>query len=422
MVAASETAPATWGPVDTRYLHKDHLGSVDVVTDANGAVLERLSFDPWGKRRQIDWTQFTQANPYNFQLASVNRGYTGHEQLDPVGLVHMNGRVYDPEIGRFLSADPFVQDATNSQAFNAYAYVQNNPLSLTDPSGFFSIGGIFKAIGKFFSAIGRAFGHIARAIARSQIGRAILQIAACTFGGPIGCAAAAAGLTLAAGGTLRDAIIGAALAFIQVPGTGSMSAWTGVWGAVGDAVATLPKAFQFAGAVVTHAVVGGALSMAQGGSFLSGAAAGAVGAVGSGLGMSLGARDIVSNTVISAVAGGTASVLTGGKFANGAITAAFAHLYNDENLGGRVNEAISRNIFGGYWDAVQRGAAEAGKEVMDKGLKAGAAVTSAGLVLSGIGAAVAAPGIVLGEAAAEIGILGGGTDGIGVGANACLSP
>ena len=159
-----------------------------------------------------------------------------------------------------------------------------------------------------------------------------MQIIACATTGPFGCAAASAALTLAAGGSIRDALIGAALAFVQTPGSGSMSAWTGVWGAVGDAVATLPKAFQFAGSVVTHAVVGGALSMAQGGSFLSGAAAGAVGAVGSGLGEAFGAGS-VGRVVISAVAGGTASVLTGGKFANGAITAAFATMFNEFGIG-----------------------------------------------------------------------------------------
>jgi hypothetical protein len=58
----------------------------------------------------------------------------------------MNGRVYDPELGRFLSADPFVQDASNAQSWNRYDYVLNNPLSMTDPTGFF-FGSIFHAIG-----------------------------------------------------------------------------------------------------------------------------------------------------------------------------------------------------------------------------------------------------------------------------------
>ena len=49
----------------------------------------------------------------------------------------MGGRVYDPEIGRFLSPDPFVQYPGSAQGMNRYAYVGNNPLSFTDPSGYF---------------------------------------------------------------------------------------------------------------------------------------------------------------------------------------------------------------------------------------------------------------------------------------------
>ena len=63
-------------------------------------------------------------------------GYTGHEHLDNLGLIHMNGRVQDPFIGRFLSADPFVPDPLNGQSFNRFSYVRNNPLALIDPSGF----------------------------------------------------------------------------------------------------------------------------------------------------------------------------------------------------------------------------------------------------------------------------------------------
>jgi hypothetical protein len=49
----------------------------------------------------------------------------------------MNGRIYDPTLGRFLQADPFIQYPNNSQSFNRYSYVLNNPLSYTDPSGYF---------------------------------------------------------------------------------------------------------------------------------------------------------------------------------------------------------------------------------------------------------------------------------------------
>ncbi|MFT5451759.1 MAG: RHS repeat-associated protein, partial [Enterobacterales bacterium] len=50
----------------------------------------------------------------------------------------MNGRVYDYNLGRFLSVDPFIQDPDNSQSMNPYSYIMNNPLSGTDPSGYLS--------------------------------------------------------------------------------------------------------------------------------------------------------------------------------------------------------------------------------------------------------------------------------------------
>jgi RHS repeat-associated protein len=119
------------GTPDTRYLHKDHLGSITtIVTNQNVAGSEKLSYDAWGKRRHgTDWWSVPSA-------ASEERGYTGHEHLDNVNLIHMNGRVYDPQLARFTSPDPFVSDPLYSQSYNRYAYVHGNPLKYTDPSGF----------------------------------------------------------------------------------------------------------------------------------------------------------------------------------------------------------------------------------------------------------------------------------------------
>jgi len=93
-----------------------------VITDESANVVEQMSSDPHGKRRNTDWSD---AGSQLFGVETT-RAYTGHEMLDDVSLVHMNGRVYDPEIGRFLSADPFIQAPTNSQSFNRYSYVFNN--------------------------------------------------------------------------------------------------------------------------------------------------------------------------------------------------------------------------------------------------------------------------------------------------------
>lgn len=69
-------------------------------------------------------------------IRATDRGYTGHEMLDNLGLIHMNGRVQHPKIGRFLSADPFVTEPGSTQGWNRYGYVSNNPLTFIDPSGF----------------------------------------------------------------------------------------------------------------------------------------------------------------------------------------------------------------------------------------------------------------------------------------------
>lgn len=116
---------------EIRYFHKDHLGSTSVITDANGSVVERLSYDAWGKRRNADGS-----NPASPPPSLTRYGFTGHEHLDEVGLVHMNGRVYNPTLGRFVSPDPGVQYPKYSQSYNRYAYTINNPLSFVDPSGF----------------------------------------------------------------------------------------------------------------------------------------------------------------------------------------------------------------------------------------------------------------------------------------------
>jgi RHS repeat-associated protein len=95
------------GSVRLRWQHKDHLGSVVALTDETGAVAERLSFDAWGKRRNPNGSD----DPAGALTSQATRGFTGHEMLDDVDLVHMNGRVYDPITARFTSADPFVKHA-----------------------------------------------------------------------------------------------------------------------------------------------------------------------------------------------------------------------------------------------------------------------------------------------------------------------
>ena len=120
------------------YIHKDYLGSYYCVTSDNGIVIELnnveqiYSFDPWGRRRNhTNWSYDNVPATFLF-----DRGFTGHEHLDLFALINMNGRVYDPMLGRFLSPDPIVQGLNNSQNFNRYSYALNNPLKFIDPSGY----------------------------------------------------------------------------------------------------------------------------------------------------------------------------------------------------------------------------------------------------------------------------------------------
>jgi RHS repeat-associated protein len=66
----------------------------------------------------------------------TERGFTGHEHLDDTYLIHMNGRVYDYRLGRFLSVDPIISNPASSQSINPYSYIGNNPFSGIDPTGY----------------------------------------------------------------------------------------------------------------------------------------------------------------------------------------------------------------------------------------------------------------------------------------------
>ena len=117
------------------YLHRDHLGSVELVTGPSGKAVARLAYDPYGARRASDWSRSLTAAE-SAALSDVHpRGFTGHEHLDRVGLIHAGGRLYDPRLGRYLGPDPAVSDPARSQDWNGYAYVANGPLSFTDPTG-----------------------------------------------------------------------------------------------------------------------------------------------------------------------------------------------------------------------------------------------------------------------------------------------
>lgn len=283
--------PATSG----RYLHHDHLGSIAAISDELGAVVERLAFDPWGKRRYANGN----SDPLD-QIVGQNtaRGFTMHEHLDEVGVIHMNGRIYDPLVGRFLSADPFVQSPQNLQSYNRYSYVLNNPLTYTDPSGHFSLKRFLRGIvgavvgyfvgpwvGGFFQSYGPLATNIATGFAGGFTGGVISS------------------------GTLKGGLYGGLSggAFRAIGYYGESGAWS-------------PATY-----VAAHAATGCITESISGGSCKSGAISAGFSKWATVEGPDFGD---FGNGVKSIVVGGTASVLAGGKFEDGAITAAYGYIFN----------------------------------------------------------------------------------------------
>lgn len=286
-----------------QYLLKDHLGSLDVIIDQNGSVVgpsgntvkQSQSYDPWGLRRSpTTWVPLSLASLYLYDHSATNRGFTGHEMVDEAGLIHMRGRLYDPRLGRFLQADPTVQFPTDTQSYNRYSYVLNNPLIYTDPSGYGVLENIIDALITavlFVAGTAACYGN---------------YLCGAAFAG-----AWRAGSVWAQGGTWNQMLRQGAI-------TGA-SSW---------AFAYL-NGLNLSGAdtFISYGTVGGITNILQGGDFGSGFLAagitplvGAKIAPGTALGNALGMGGrIALNTII----GGTVSELTGGKFANGAGYAAF---------------------------------------------------------------------------------------------------
>ena len=129
--AAADTVTPACG---TCYLTTDHLGSTRLVTDADGNVVARHDYLPFGEEvpagsagRTGQWGAFD----------SVSQKFTGQERDSETGLDFFQARHFSNVLGRFLSADPgnAGADLSDPQTWNGYSYVRNNPLALVDPSG-----------------------------------------------------------------------------------------------------------------------------------------------------------------------------------------------------------------------------------------------------------------------------------------------
>ena len=305
-------AAGSCGADPVRYVLRDHLGSVDRLTDAKGAEAQSMSFGAWGARRSPDdWAELAKEAAAAFDACATNRGFTGHEMLDAAGAVHMNGRLYDPALGRFLRADPFVQFPTSLQGHNRYSYALNNPLAFTDPSGYF-LKGLLRPLASI-------------AISVWLPGAGIWTGTGLFAANGIGAVAASGFIAGAVGsGSLKGAVTGAftAAAFHGVGGIAFKE------GFVGSSLKAL-----------SHGAVGGITSVLAGGRFGHGfISASAAQALSGPIGQLEGR---FRRTAAAAALGGTLSAATGGKFANGAATGAFSRAFNDE-LHERSIKALAR--------------------------------------------------------------------------------
>jgi RHS repeat-associated protein len=311
-------------PATFDYLLRDSLGSIDTIASETGQLKSRQSFNAHGQRREAartvtsSWSLLSLLQAANFNTSTTTQGYTGHEQLDQVGLVHMNARLYDPELGRFIQADDFVEPEA-TQGLNRYSYVLNNPLSATDPSGNFSLR----------QALGIVVGVVAAIISGQlwALNNLWASFATAVAGG-FASAAIATG-SLKAG--LWGAISAAAFWGIGNYFSGQVKVAVPTESGVIEIVRNIPSGSSVA-KVAAHAITGGTLTHLQGGKFGHGfVAAGftealspAVGQLGEGRNFGT----VLKKTAASAAIGGTASKLSGGSFANGATTGAFQQLFN----------------------------------------------------------------------------------------------
>lgn len=285
------------------YLHRDYQGSILAITNDTGVVVEKRLFDAWGTLIKVQ----NGAGVNLPGLTFFDRGYTGHEHLQSVGLINMNARLYDPKLHRFLSPDNYIQEPYNTQNYNRYAYCVNNPLKYTDVTGntFFGLDVLAASI-----VIGALIGTASYLVQCVIIGN------------------------ISAGGIIQSAVIGAISGAVTF-GIGQHAT------AIGDFYARASYS------ALAHGMFQGTLTGVQGGNFWQGFAAGAISSLASsawqggsngtksgffkennwaygtkdvavaGIGSGTGTGGMIA---FGTIMGGAGAALTGGNFWQGAVT------------------------------------------------------------------------------------------------------
>ena len=148
--SAPVVAVTTGGSTIYYYLIRDYLGNITHVYNSSNSTTREYSYDAWGRRRNAaDWSYDLTGQP---ELLA-DRGFTSHEHLPWFNLINMNGRLYDPLVGAFVSPDPNIQMPDHTQGLNRYTYCMNNPLLYVDPSGYTILSNFGHWIGKNWKSI-----------------------------------------------------------------------------------------------------------------------------------------------------------------------------------------------------------------------------------------------------------------------------
>ena len=285
----------------TLYMHHDHLGSVMAYSNESKELIEELSYDAWGRRRNPNtWSYYDFSND---GISVYDHGFTGHEHIDRFDMINMDGRMYDPVVGRFMSPDPYMQAPDFTQSLNRYAYCINNPLSLTDPSGYNWIESTFSAI------VGIAVGIETGGLASGVYGAIV--------GGALGGASA----------SLMSSVLNGANLWQTAKSTFTGAFWGAASGTVNFEIGNIENVFS---RIAAHTAAEGAMEGIRGGHVEHGLLMGLTSSTGGALINKYGTNLTYAERVaVNATLGGVVSEIGGGKFASGAMTAAYSMMFND---------------------------------------------------------------------------------------------
>ena len=307
------------------YLHRDYLGSIVMLTDENGNIAERRYFDPWGQLIKVE----DAAGNTLDKLTLLDRGFTGHEHLQTVGLIHMNGRLYDPALHRFLQPDNYVQDPFNTQNFNRYGYCLNNPLVYVDQNGEFwhlvigaVVGGVINWISNGARFDAKGLGYFAVGAVAGAVGAGIGS----------GVSASLAGGTFAGG--FMSTSVAVSSSFINGAAIGAASGLgAGFVGGFGNGLVGGQNIGQAFGSGITNGLIG----MAMGG---------VIGGVSGGIDAAIDGRRFWDGATVQKNILAQQNIPKVGQVGDNNCLPASAEAV-DKSFGGNMTQQDIRNIFNG---------------------------------------------------------------------------